>query len=161
MRFHTLRPNIESKVYATLASISKLVGVSASVKYWLEEGSGSGEKIALVEVLGVIKDSRDMVDQISRYRRDPSILGIIVRIDSPGGAVAPSQEIYNEVLKTRKKKKIIARYDGYHGITISSGSLTGLPLMHKGFDLPIRNFLHTGYQHWPIWITHHLLSLEF
>ncbi len=85
-----------------------LTGIFVSITYWMQEGSVSGEKIALVEVLGVITDSRDVVDQISRYRRDPSIRGIIVRIDSPGGAVAPSQEIYKEVLKTRKEKKIIA-----------------------------------------------------
>ena len=85
-----------------------LTGIFVSITYWMQVGSVSGEKIALVEVLGVITDSRDVVDQISRYRRDPSIRGIIVRIDSPGGAVAPSQEIYKEVLKTRKEKKIIA-----------------------------------------------------
>ena len=54
---------------------------------------------------------------------------------------------YNNALGRPEKKKIIARLGGYHGITISSGSLTGMPLMHTGFDLPIRNVLHTGGHH--------------
>jgi 4-aminobutyrate---pyruvate transaminase len=51
---------------------------------------------------------------------------------------------YNNGRGQPEKKKIIARHEGYHGIAISSGSLTGLPMMHKGFDLPIANILHTG-----------------
>ena len=44
---------------------------------------------------------------------------------------------YNNARGRPEKKKIIAREHGYHGIAVSSGSLTGLPAMHKGFDLPI------------------------
>ncbi len=54
---------------------------------------------------------------------------------------------YNNARGKPEKKKIIARDGGYHGIAISSGSLTGLPLMHRGFDLPIANVLHTGSPH--------------
>lgn len=54
---------------------------------------------------------------------------------------------YNNAKGRPEKKKIIARDGGYHGIAISSGSLTGLPVMHKGFDLPIKNILHTGSHH--------------
>ena len=53
---------------------------------------------------------------------------------------------YNNAIGRPEKKKIIAREHGYHGIAVSSGSLTGLPAMHKGFDLPIPNILHTGSQ---------------
>jgi len=54
---------------------------------------------------------------------------------------------YNNAKGRPEKKKIIARDGGYHGIAISSGSLTGLPIFHKGFDLPIKNILHTGSHH--------------
>ena len=54
---------------------------------------------------------------------------------------------YNNALGRPEKKKIIARLKGYHGIAISSGSLTGLPTIHHGFDLPIKNVLHTGSHH--------------
>lgn len=46
-----------------------------------------------------------------------------------------------------KRKKIIARERAYHGITVASGSLTGLPANHRSFDLPIANILHTGSPH--------------
>ena len=55
---------------------------------------------------------------------------------------------YNNGRGKPEKKKIIARHEGYHGIAVSSASLTGLPLMHKGFDLPIDNILHTGSHHY-------------
>ena len=55
---------------------------------------------------------------------------------------------YNNARGRPEKKKIIARMGGYHGIAVSSGSLTGMPLMHKGFDLPIKNIMHTGSPHY-------------
>ena len=55
---------------------------------------------------------------------------------------------YNNALGRPEKKKIIARIGGYHGIAVSSGSLTGMPLMHAGFDLPIHNIMHTGSPHY-------------
>jgi 4-aminobutyrate--pyruvate transaminase len=53
----------------------------------------------------------------------------------------------NNALGRPKKKKFIARIRGYHGITIASGSLTGLPWNHRDFDLPIANVLHTACPH--------------
>lgn len=50
---------------------------------------------------------------------------------------------YNNALGRPKKKKIISRWRGYHGVTVASGSLTGLPGNHADFDLPIANILHT------------------
>ncbi|SME88648.1 4-aminobutyrate---pyruvate transaminase [Tistlia consotensis] len=54
---------------------------------------------------------------------------------------------YNNALGRPHKKKIIARIKGYHGITIASGSLTGLPYNHRDFDLPIANIMHTACPH--------------
>jgi 4-aminobutyrate--pyruvate transaminase len=53
----------------------------------------------------------------------------------------------NNALGRRQKKKIIARQRGYHGVTIASASLTGLPANHTDFDLPIANILHTSCPH--------------
>ncbi len=53
----------------------------------------------------------------------------------------------NNALGRPAKKKIIGRIKGYHGITVASASLTGLPLNHRSFDLPIPNILHTGCPH--------------
>ena len=68
----------------------------------------TGEGIGVVEIVGPIMDSRETVDQIRKYQRNDNIKAILLRIDSPGGAIAPSQEIYHAVLKARKDKKVVA-----------------------------------------------------
>jgi 4-aminobutyrate--pyruvate transaminase len=53
----------------------------------------------------------------------------------------------NNALGRPKKKKIISRVKGYHGVTVASASLTGLPNNHLDFDLPIAGVLHTSCPH--------------
>jgi protease IV len=96
-----------------------------------------GERIALVRVEGPILDSKDVIDELKGHVKDPSIKAIVLRIDSPGGAVAPSQEIYEEVRKAVAKKKIVvsmgsvAASGGYYiaapatRIVANPGTLTG------------------------------------
>lgn len=81
----------------------------------VKDGGGdltARDKLALVRIEGVITESEDIVRQIKKYREDSSIKGIVLRIDSPGGAVGPSQEIYKEVLKTTEVKKVVASMGG-------------------------------------------------
>ncbi len=54
---------------------------------------------------------------------------------------------YNNAVGRPDKKKIISRIKGYHGVTIAAASLTGLPVNHRDFDLPIKNILHTSCPH--------------
>ncbi len=54
---------------------------------------------------------------------------------------------YNNVLGRPEKKKIISRRRGYHGATVYAGSLTGLPVFHAAFDLPMPRVLHTTAPH--------------
>ena len=54
---------------------------------------------------------------------------------------------YNNALDRPKKKKVIARLRGYHGVTVAAASLTGLPNNHRDFDLPIANVVHTACPH--------------
>lgn len=54
---------------------------------------------------------------------------------------------FNNACGRSHKKKIISRLRGYHGITVASGSMTGLPWNHRDFDLPLQNFLHTACPH--------------
>ncbi len=72
-------------------------------------GWSSHDKIALIRVEGVIVDSRSIVKDLRRYRKDPAIKAILIRIDSPGGAVAPSQEIYDELIQIQREgqKKVV------------------------------------------------------
>ncbi len=67
----------------------------------------AGEKIGLVRIEGTITGSDDTISAIKEFTDDPSIKAIVMRVDSPGGGVAPSQEIYEEVKKAAAKKKII------------------------------------------------------
>ena len=53
----------------------------------------------------------------------------------------------NNSLGRPKKKKIVGRLKGYHGITVAAGSLTGLPVNHRSFDLPIQGIVHTSCPH--------------
>jgi len=65
-------------------------------------------KVGIVPIEGVIADSREIVDQLGEFAEDSGILAVVLRIDSPGGGVAPSQEIYQAVLQLRNKKKVVA-----------------------------------------------------
>lgn len=69
------------------------------------EFSGSGEKIAVVELEEVIHSSRSIVRQFKRYQKDKSIKAIVFRIESPGGGIAASQEIYEHVRRARDSGK--------------------------------------------------------
>ncbi|MBF0465831.1 MAG: signal peptide peptidase SppA [Nitrospirae bacterium] len=97
-----------------------------------------GEKVALVKVEGVILSSKETVKELKKYREDSSIKAIVVRVNSPGGAVVPSQEIYSEIKKTTGKKKIVvvsmgslAASGGYYisapatKIIANQGTITG------------------------------------
>ncbi|MEJ8571418.1 aminotransferase [Microbaculum marinum] len=55
---------------------------------------------------------------------------------------------YNNLRGRPNKKKIIARKRGYHGVTVAAGSLTGLPVLHNAFDLPVDRILHTATPHY-------------
>src|SRR5262245_27653234 len=67
--------------------------------------TGSGDLIAVIELRGVIVESDNIIRQLKEYRDDPSIRGILLHIESPGGGVVASQEIYHEVRKTRDQGK--------------------------------------------------------
>ena len=69
------------------------------------EFSGSGEKIAVVELENVILSSKSIVRQFRRYQKDKSIKAIVFRIESPGGGIAASQEIYEHVRRVRDSGK--------------------------------------------------------
>ncbi len=67
-----------------------------------------GEKVGVIAVLGAVIDAGEAIDQLKSFRENPSIKAVVIRIDSPGGAVGPSQELYREIRKTSEKKKTVA-----------------------------------------------------
>jgi len=68
------------------------------------------KKIGLVQINDVILVSEPYVKQLRELREDDGIAGVLLRIDSPGGAVAPAQEIFNEVMKFRGRKPLVASF---------------------------------------------------
>ncbi|MDD3846036.1 MAG: signal peptide peptidase SppA [Syntrophorhabdaceae bacterium] len=69
-------------------------------------GSGGGGKIGVVEIEGTIADLKDVMADVVRFKEDDGVLGVIVRINSPGGAVGPTQEVARELQKLKAVKKV-------------------------------------------------------
>ncbi|HEU5360441.1 MAG TPA: signal peptide peptidase SppA [Candidatus Deferrimicrobiaceae bacterium] len=67
-----------------------------------------GERVAVLPINGVITESEDTIEQLKKFAKDDSVKAIVVRLNTPGGGVGPSQEIYAEVKKIRGKKVIVA-----------------------------------------------------
>ena len=125
------------KVILIFLGLFMLLIVVSLIFVMFQKNIPIGERLALIRVEGPILDSKDTIDELKDYVKDPSIKAIVLRIDSPGGAVAPSQEIYEEVRKAVIKKKVIvsmgsvAASGGYYvaapatKIIANPGTLTG------------------------------------
>lgn len=98
----------------------------------------SGERVAMIELTEPILDSQNIVRQFKKYRENRGVRAIVFRVDSPGGGVSASQEIYEEVKKTRNSGKpvvvsmgSVAASGGYYvscgasKIVANPGTLTG------------------------------------
>lgn len=76
---------------------------------WLVSGGGGifigGERIARVDVTGPITNVDLQIKQLKKYAKDQRVKAIVLRLNSPGGEVAPSQELYRQVLKIRQGGK--------------------------------------------------------
>ena len=97
------------------------------------------EGVAIVRVEGPILDSYQTVEELKTFADDPLVKAIVIRIDSPGGGVAPSQEIYNAVKRVRRENNktvvasmgTVAASGGYYiavatdRILANPGTLTG------------------------------------
>lgn len=94
--------------------------------------SGSGDKIGVVEINDVIMSSEKWVSQIKKFREDKSIKAIILHINTPGGGVAASQEIYEEVKRTRDSGKLVV-------VSMSSICASGGYYISCGANLLIAN----------------------
>ena len=138
-----------SLIFSSICAVA-IFGISLLVVFatrstdFVEIGNG-GEKVGVIEIAGVITDAKDILHKIKQFREKPSIKAIVLRIDSPGGAVGPSQEIYRETRKTIKSKTVIASMGGvaasggYYiaagtdGIVASAGTITGSIGVIMGF----------------------------
>jgi protease-4 len=94
-------------VFVALAAAA-LIAVVALVTLLAGQRPMFGKTVAIVDVRGVIQDASDTIDTLERLREADNTVAIVLRIDSPGGSVAPSQEIYDEVWRVREQKPVIA-----------------------------------------------------
>jgi protease IV len=99
----------------------------------------AAEKVAVIAIEGEIVEARDTLDALKRHAANDTVKAIVIRINSPGGAIAPSQEIYSAIRRTRadSKKPIVASMDsvaasgGYYiaaacdQIVANPGTITG------------------------------------
>jgi len=124
-----------------------LLGVGAIARRARSRGL-LGHAVGVVEVHGVIGDDPELIDTLKDFRDSAGIVAVVLRIDSPGGAVAPSQEISDAVWQLREKKPVVASLGnvaasgGYYiaaaanAIVADPGTLTG----SIGVIMEFRNF---------------------
>lgn len=118
-----------------------ILGFSAFLLFvaWMVGNSDGGgfslpgkDRVAVVEIQGGIFDPKETLDELNRVYESDNLKALILRIDSPGGAVSPSQEIYDAVLRVKEKKKVIvsmgtvAASGGYY-IAVAADTIVALP----------------------------------
>ena len=84
-----------------VVAVFTLVYLSFSGQDETDSFSGFGSKIAVVELDGVILSPKQVVPQLKKFANDDSVKAIIIHVNSPGGGVAASEEIYREVKRIR------------------------------------------------------------
>jgi protease-4 len=125
------------KFFMILLGLLILLVIVSILLIVMQKSISLGDRIALVRIEGMITDSKDSIEEIKEYVKDPSVKAILLRIDSPGGAVAPAQEIHEEVKKAVAKKQVVvsmgsvAASGGYYiaspatKIIANPGTITG------------------------------------
>ncbi len=123
-----------------MAAMVLIIGAMAAFTFFVHGDTSDyfvENKLGVVHVRGTITESRSINDWIQRMAEDKKVKGVILRIDSPGGEIAPSQEIYSAVKRLAAKKKVVASFSsmatsgGYYVacgadvIVSNPGSLTG------------------------------------
>ena len=85
-----------------------LIGFGAGIAIFGDGGFVAGDKVAVMTIDDIILDSQTYLESLSKIEADDSIKALVLRINSPGGAVGPSQEIYSEAKALREKIPVIA-----------------------------------------------------
>jgi protease-4 len=119
--------------------LAGLLVVFLATALWPDLDISGEDRIALIRVEGVILDAQQTVSDLKKFGESPSVKAIVLRIDSPGGGVVPSQEIHDAVLRVRNKQNkavvasmgTVAASGGYYiaaatdRIMANPGTLTG------------------------------------
>ncbi|MBI1911506.1 MAG: S49 family peptidase [Deltaproteobacteria bacterium] len=101
-------------VFFIIIALSVIIAVFIGRK-----GISGADKVAVVELTGVITDPTEFGQELEAIEERDDIKAVVVRIDSPGGAVAPSQEIHSRILRLKEVKTVVASM----GTIAASGGL--------------------------------------
>ena len=131
------------------AAMALFMGAMAAFSYWSGQAGGWGQpQIGVVHVRGVLTNARPVTHWIETLRQKDRIKGVLVRINSPGGVVAPSQEVYSAVSSLAEDKPVVvsmgsvAASGGYYAavgaptIFANPGTITG----SIGVKAQLKNF---------------------
>jgi protease-4 len=92
-----------------IVAVVLVMGTTALLRKTLFDGGVvTGDKLGVVHVKGMILDARPITEWMRKLRENDEVLGVLIRIDSPGGGVAPSQEIYSGVKRLAGVKPVVA-----------------------------------------------------
>ncbi|HHL40212.1 MAG TPA: signal peptide peptidase SppA [Deltaproteobacteria bacterium] len=128
---------VKNLLAAVGAAFVALLVLSVLVAVVTGGEGGFGDKVAVVTIEGLIADSTETTRLLGELARRDDVKAVVLRINSPGGGVGPSQEIHREVQKLKQKKKVVASMGalaasgGYyiasaaHMIVANPGTITG------------------------------------
>src|SRR5688572_11435856 len=136
---------MDRRLTVIVATVLVFAGVAALLLLFGSMGRGAdggaplfGPRVAIVELEGLIAETDDLVRELRQHRDNPSVRAVVIRINSPGGVVAPTQEVYDALLRVREAGKpvvaslgAVAASGGYYAavaadqIYANPGTLTG------------------------------------
>ena len=100
------RPFLRGCLTVTLVLVAFLVLLTV-ISRMDSNPLAKGDKVAVIPVKGMISESEPVIEQLKKFGKDDSVKAIVLRIESPGGGVGPSQEIYEEVRKVAARKPVL------------------------------------------------------
>ena len=130
-----------SLIWTFVIIVSVMVGMAAFIAivfhFVADRPLVTGDRVGVVEVKGFISDATRVVEGLKKFQKDPQVKAVVVRVASPGGVVAPSQEMHDAIKKLAAVKPVVASFGpvaasgGYYlslpatKILASPGSVTG------------------------------------
>lgn len=101
-----------------------VLGIIPGVIFSVADGVSTKERVAVVNIEGIILDGKEVIKWIEQVQADARVKGVLVRVNSPGGAVTPSQEIYFALKRLSAKKTVVVSMGA---LAASGGYYVSLP----------------------------------
>lgn len=108
-----------------MVAMALLAGGMATYKNMSGSGALAAPRLGFVRIEGMILDTRKTMDWVKTLREDASVKGVLVRVDSPGGAVAPSQELHDAIKLLAAEKPVVVSMGSVAasgGLMVSTGA---------------------------------------